>query len=128
MTAHEALWLIKTQLQKNEQNIQAVKVLEDMVKIANSIHIDDDEPTYTLDEAAYQLFGTQAAHIKNHMEKVAKQDIHELHEKEKYHAEWVHQDGKYTYREKLDADNLCARYEWAEDDELVVFYEMCDTD
>lgn len=32
MTAHEALWVIKVQLSKTEQNIQAIKVLEDIVK------------------------------------------------------------------------------------------------
>jgi len=90
MTAHEALWLIKTQLQKNDQNLEAVKVLEDIVKSVNRVHIDD--------------YGTEAEHMLNHMAKVAKQDIHELHEREKYHGEWVIKDGVLVYKEVLDAD------------------------
>ena len=52
MTAHEALWLIKVQLQQNEQNKEAIKVLEDIINLPK-IHI-DDEPTHTLDH----LFGS----------------------------------------------------------------------
>jgi hypothetical protein len=90
MTAHEALWLIKVQLQKNDQNLEAIKVLEDIVKSVYRVHIDD--------------YGTEAQHMKNHMEKVAKQDIHELHEREKYHGEWVIEEGVLVYKEVLDAD------------------------
>lgn len=93
MTAHEALWLIKTQLQKNDQNLEAVKVLEDIVRSVNRVHIDD--------------YGTEAEHMRNHMEKVARQDIQEL--------------------QKLE-QNMCARYEWTEDDELAVFYHLCETE
>jgi hypothetical protein len=66
MTAHEALWLIKVQLQKTEQNIQAVKVLEDIVKSIHRVHIDDELDT---------IYGTEAEHIKNHMKKLGKQDL-----------------------------------------------------
>jgi len=90
MTAHEALWLIKTQLQKNDQNLEAVKVLEDIVKSIHRVHIDD--------------YGTEAQHMLNHMAKVARQDIHELHEREKYHANWVDENGCIRYKEVLDAD------------------------
>ena len=90
MTAHEALWLVKAQLQKNDQNLEAVKVLEDIVKSVNRVHIDD--------------YGTEAQHMLNHMEKVAKQDIHELHEREKYHANWVDENGYIHYKEVLDAE------------------------
>lgn len=90
MTAHEALWLIKVQLQKTEQNIQAVKVLEDIVKSVNRVHIDD--------------YGTEAEHMKNHMAKVGTKDIQDLEQ------------------------NMCKRYEWAENDEIVVYYDLCDTE
>lgn len=66
MTAHEALWLIKTQLHKTEQNLEAVRVLEDIVKSIHRIHIDDE-----LDAR----YGTEAQHIKNHMKKVGAKDI-----------------------------------------------------
>ena len=79
MTAHEALWLIKAQLQKNDQNLEAIKVLEDIVKSVYRVHIDEDEPTYTLDEAIEEVFGTEAEHMKNHMEKVAAKDIEDLY-------------------------------------------------
>lgn len=115
MTAHEALWLIKTQLQKNDQNLEAVKVLEDIVKSISRVHIDDDEtledlfegydgPTYTLDEVIDEVFGTEAEHMRNHMAKVGKDDIKELEK------------------------NMCARYDWAEDDEIVVYYDLCGKD
>jgi hypothetical protein len=92
MTAHEALWVIKVQLSKTEQNIQAIKVLEDIVKSIHRVHIDDE------------VFGTEAQHMKNHMAKVGTKDLQELEQ------------------------NMCARYDWAEDDELVVFYDLCDTE
>lgn len=104
MTAWEALWLLKATLQKNEQNLEAIKVLEDIVKIVNRIHIDDNEKRYTLQEAIdYIEMGTEAQHIKNHMNKVAQKDIQELKER-----------------------NLCEQYAWAEDDDLVEFYDLCD--
>ena len=106
MTAHEALWVIKTQLPKTAQNLEAVEVLQDIVKIVNRVHIDDNEKTYTLQEAIdYIEMGTEAEHIKNHMAKVAKQDIHELHQREKYHGEWIIKDGVLVYKEVLDKED-----------------------
>jgi hypothetical protein len=93
MTAHEALWLMKVQLQRTEQNIQAIKALEDIVKIVSRLRIDDEE-TYTLDEALDEVYGTEAQHIKNHMAKVGTKDIQEL--------------------EKIE--QTCARYDLVEDD------------
>jgi hypothetical protein len=75
MTAHEALWLIKVQLHKTEQNLQAIKVLSDIVSIVDNIHIDDTQETIYDDETAYQLYGTEAQHFKNHMAKVAERDL-----------------------------------------------------
>lgn len=69
MTACEALWLIKATLQKNEQNLEAIKVLEDVVRSSYRIHIDD--------------YGTEKEHMINHMNKVAQKDIEELEEKGK---------------------------------------------
>jgi len=93
MTAHEALWLIKVQLHKTEQNLQAIKVLSDIVSIVDNIRIDDtptlehlfgdtqyDLSKLTLidDETAYQLYGTESKHFKNHLEKVAKKDLKKI--------------------------------------------------
>jgi hypothetical protein len=89
MTAKEALWLIKVQLHKTEQNLQAIKVLEDIVSIVDKTHIDDtptlehlfgdaqyDIDTLTLvDDTPYQLYGTEAQHFKNHLDNVAKRDL-----------------------------------------------------
>jgi hypothetical protein len=90
MTAKEALWLIKVQLHKTEQNLQAIKVLSDIVSIVDNIRIDDtptlehlfgdtqydiDKLTLIDDETAYQLYGTEAQHFKNHMAKVAERDL-----------------------------------------------------
>jgi len=111
MTAHEALWLIKAQLQKNDQNLEAVQVIEELVKeyYYEPLTLEDIRDsmfkTYTLDEAIEELgLGTEAEHMRNHMAKVAKQDIHELHEREKYHANWVDENGYIHYKEVLDAD------------------------
>ena len=93
MTPHEALWLIKTQLAKTDQNLEAVQVIQELVK------------TYTLNEAIIELgLGNELEHIKNHMIKVGAKDLNELEQ------------------------NMCARYEWAEDDEVVVFYDLCETE
>jgi hypothetical protein len=105
MTAKEALYLIDVQLAHTEQNLQAIKVLSDIVSIVDNIRIDDaygteahphnmgyDEPEtlehlfgdaqYDIDklkliddETAYQLYGTEAEHFKNHMAKVAERDL-----------------------------------------------------
>ena len=70
MTAFEALWVIKSQLSKTPQNLEAIKILSDLVASANRLHIDDDE----LDAR----YGTQAQHIRNHMRKVYRKDLEEL--------------------------------------------------
>ena len=105
MTAHEALWLIKAQLQKNDQNLEAVKVLEDIVRSVNRLRIDheetledlftDYEGTYTLEEALFEVYGTEAEHMKNHMANIGVKDIEDL--------------GK--------VEQTCARYDLLEDDE-----------
>lgn len=41
MTAKEALWVVKVQLQQNEQNQEALKVLEDLINLP-ARHIDDE--------------------------------------------------------------------------------------
>jgi hypothetical protein len=138
MTAYEALWLIKAQLQKTEQNLEAVKVLSDIVDIVNKTHIDDEPETldhlfgdvaydlskltlldygdtYTLEDAkkildiddavAYQLYGTEAQHIKNHMAKVAERDLRKREIALEYEK---------TYNEVTGRS--CARYELAEED------------
>jgi len=138
MTAYEALWLIKAQLQKTEQNLEAVKVLSDIVAIVNKTHIDDEPETldhlfgdvaydlskltlvdygdtYTLEEAkkildiddavAYQLYGTEAQHIKNHMAKVAERDLRKREIALEYEK---------TYDEVTGRS--CARYELVEED------------
>jgi hypothetical protein len=92
MTAKEALWLVKVQISNTEQNQEAIQVLEGLVNLAN-IHIDDEPQTlehlfgdiYTLEEAkklldiddgeAYQLYGTEAQHVKNHMATVAAREL-----------------------------------------------------
>jgi hypothetical protein len=103
MTAHEALWLIKAQLQKNDQNLEAVKVLEDIVKSVNRVRIDDNttlahlfgDVEYDLSKLTLEEFGTEAQHMKNHMAKVGTKDLQELEKREQ----------------------TCARYDLAEDDE-----------
>ena len=65
MTAHEALWTLKVQLQKTSQNLEAIQVLEELVKNIHRVHIDDD-------------YGTEGQHMINHMNKVAKKDLKAL--------------------------------------------------
>jgi hypothetical protein len=90
MTAKEALWLIRVQLTHTEQNLQAIKVLSDIVSIIDKTHIDDtptlehlfgdthyniDTLTLIDDDTPYQLYGTEAEHFKNHLDNVAKRDL-----------------------------------------------------
>ena len=93
MTAHEALWTLKVQLQKTPQNMEAIQVLEGLVKSIHRVHIDDDYKTYTLDEAIIELgLGNELEHIKNHMAKVGKGDIEEYSKSLTDFAEFVGED------------------------------------
>ena len=73
MTAWEALWVIKSQLSKTPQNLEAIKVLSDLVASANRVHLDDE-----LDAR----YGTQAQHIRNHMKKIYEKDLQDMKDTE----------------------------------------------
>ena len=81
MTAKEALWLIRVQLTHTEQNLQAIKVLSDIVSIFDKTHIDDAYGTEAhphnmgYDDIPYQLYGTEEQHFKNHLDNIAKRDL-----------------------------------------------------
>ena len=75
MTPHEALWLIKTQLAKTTQNLEAVKVLERLVKEHYRLPL-RTPPQMSVDEAIIELgLGNELEHIKNHMKKVGADDL-----------------------------------------------------
>jgi hypothetical protein len=84
MTEYEAIWLIKTQLARTTQNLEAVKVLEKLVKEHYRLPLrtpPQDTETYTLDEDFFEVFGTEAQHVKNHMKKVGEQDLKKYYRK-----------------------------------------------
>jgi hypothetical protein len=61
-----------------------------------------EEKTYTLEEVKNELehlFGSEAQHMKNHMENVLEKNIEQ---------------------------NMCAKYRWTEDNQIVVDYDLCE--
>ena len=75
MTEHEAIWLVKAQLAKTTQNLEAVKVLEILVKEHYRLPL-RTPPQMSLDEAIIELgLGNELEHIKNHMAKVCEDDL-----------------------------------------------------
>ena len=75
MTEHEAIWLVKAQLVKTTQNLEAVKVLERLVKEHYRLPL-RTPPQMSLDEAIIELgLGNELEHIKNHMAKVGEDDL-----------------------------------------------------
>ena len=76
MTEYEAIWLVKAQLAKTTQNIEAVKVLERLVKEHYRLPLRKAPQTYTLNEVIIELgLGNELEHIKNHMAKVGQDDL-----------------------------------------------------
>lgn len=64
-----------------------------------------EEKTYTLEELEKELekeFGTEAQHMKNHMESFVKKDMQNIEQ------------------------GICAKYKWTEDNEIVVYYDLCE--
>jgi hypothetical protein len=75
MTEHEAIWIVKAQLAKTTQNLEAVKVLERLVKERYQLPL-RTPPQMSLDEAIIELgLGNELEHIKNHMAKVGEDDL-----------------------------------------------------
>jgi hypothetical protein len=61
-----------------------------------------EEKTYTLEEVKNELedlFGSEAQHMKNHMKNVLEKNIEQ---------------------------NMCAKYRWTEDNQIVVDYDLCE--
>lgn len=54
MTIQQAFDLIKKQLQKTEQNIELLELLQEAVDLYEAMQV-DDEPTYTLPDAKETL-------------------------------------------------------------------------
>ena len=102
MTEYEAIWLVKAQLAKTTQNLEAVKVLERLVKEHYRLPL-RTPPQMSLDEAIIELgLGNELEHIKNHMAKVGVKDIKEYSE---------------AFLEFQSSADMCARYDLAEEDE-----------
>jgi hypothetical protein len=137
MTAHEALWLMKVQLQRTEQNIQAIKVLEDIVKSVDRLRIDDkpnytlehlfgdveydlskltlvDEPTHTLDEALDDDDDIEYVWVNNYTLDEALVDVYGTEaEHIKNHMAKV---GTKDIQELEKKEQTCARYDLVEEE------------
>lgn len=65
MKPSQALKLLRVQVQNNEQNKEAIGVLESLLFIRDNILVEEE-------------FGNELQHMLNHMKKIGKKDLEEL--------------------------------------------------
>jgi hypothetical protein len=115
----------------HEENLQVVldkayyiikEALSDQTEYFN-----ENEIMAKLESDEFETLGNETNHIKNHLQNVHNKEstILEKHIKKETKGKWIIEDNVVRF---IENDNLCARYEWTEDDEMVVFYDLCDTE
>lgn len=115
----------------SEEELQAmVDEAYHIVKEALGIqeeHFNENEIMAKIQSNEFKNLGNEATHIKNHLQNIHNKESRILEEtiQPEIKGKWIVEDNTVTF---ISDDNLCARYEWAEDDELVVFYDLCDTE
>jgi hypothetical protein len=90
-------------------------------------YFNENEIMAKLESDEFETFGNETSHIKNHLQNVHNKEsrILDEHIKKETKGKWIVENNTVRF---IENDNLCARYEWTEDDEMVVFYDLCDTE
>ena len=115
----------------HEENLQVVldkayyiikEALSDQTEYFN-----ENEIMAKLESDEFETLGNETRHIKNHLQNVHNKESRVLNEhiEKETKGKWIIEDNVVRF---IENDNLCARYEWTEDDEMVVFYDLCDTE
>ena len=90
-------------------------------------YFNENEIMAKIESDEFEDLGNEANHIKNHLQNVHNKEsrILEEHPQQETKGKWIVEDNVVRF---IENDNLCARYELTEYNEVVVFYDLCDTE
>ena len=106
---------------------EAYYIIREALNIQDEKIFNENEIMAKIESNEFEDLGNEVNHIKNHLQNIHNKESKILDEniQKKTVGNWVVEDNVVKF---IENDNLCARYEWAENDELVIFYDLCDVE